>query len=123
MQSPDTYLGDFMAAISADQFTPLTWNAPVNIASSTNANPTVITTAVVHGLTTGDVVEIAGHLVNTNSVGTWVCTVITTTTFSVPQSANGAGAATGTAMKMETDSNLVSDANQVFGSIVGFVPA
>jgi hypothetical protein len=122
LKNPDAYLTDFLAAIAADQFTPLTWFNPVNIASSTNVNPSVITTAVVHGLTTGDVVEIAGHLVNTNINGVWVATVITTTTFSVPNAANGVGTATGTIMKMDTDANLVSDANQVFGPIAGLLP-
>lgn len=122
LKNPDSYLADFLAAIAADQFTPLTWFAPVLISSSTTANPTVITTAVVHGLTTGDVVEIANHATNTNANGTWVATVVTTTTFSVPINGNAAGGATGTAMKADTDANLVSNANQVFSPIAGLLP-
>jgi hypothetical protein len=122
LKNPDAYLIDFQAAIAADQFTPLTWYNPTVISSSTNVNPSVITTGVVHGLTTGDVVEIVGHLVNTNVNGVWVATVITTTTFSVPNAANGVGGATGTVMRMDTDSNLVSDANQVFSPIAGLLP-
>lgn len=70
--------------------------AAVNISSSTNDNPSVVTTATPHGRKTGDVVTIAGHLVNTAIVGTWKITVLSSTTFSVPVAANGVGAATGT---------------------------
>ena len=122
LKNPDAYLGDFLAALAADQYTPLSWFNPTVISGSTNVNPSVITTGVVHGLTTGDVVEIAFHLVNTNINGVWVATVITTTTFSVPNAANGVGGATGTVMKMNTDADLVSDANQVFSPIAGLLP-
>lgn len=122
LTAPDSTLDSFVAAVAADPSTALTWFAPVNIASSTNANPAVITTAVAHGYTTGDVVEIANHLVNTNAVGTWVVTVVTSTTYSIPQSANGVGAATGTSQKMETDANVKFTVDSVFSSIAGLEP-
>jgi len=124
LQSPDAYLAPFMAAIAADQFTPLSWFAPVSIASSTNANPSVVTTPIAHGLVVGDVVEVVGHLVNTAINGVWTLAVVgSTTTFTIPAPASGVGGATGSVMKMNTDADLVSNANQVFGAIVGFVPA
>jgi hypothetical protein len=119
LNAPDSLLDAFVAAVAADPGTALVWTAPVNISSSTNANPSVVTTAIAHGYTTGDVVEIAGHTTNTNAVGTWVVTVVTSTTFSIPQSANGAGGATGTAQKMETDANLAFTVSSVFSSIAG----
>lgn len=64
----------------------------VNLAVSgaTNASPIVVTTAT-HGLSTGDYVSITGALGNTNANGTWVCTVLSATTFSLDGSAgNGA---------------------------------
>lgn len=122
MNAPDSVLDAFVAAVAADPNTALNWFAPVNISSSTNANPTVITTAVAHGLTTGDVVEIVGHTTNTNANGTWVVTVITSTTFSVPQSANGAGGATGTVQKQETDANLAFTVNSVYSAVAGLLP-
>jgi hypothetical protein len=70
--------------------------AAIAIASSTNVNPTVITTAVAHGLVTGNQISILGHLVNTAANGTWIVTVLSTTTFSIPVAGNGVGAATGT---------------------------
>jgi hypothetical protein len=103
--SPDAYLGSFVAAVAADPGVSLSWFTPVLITSSTSANPSVITTPV-HGYTSGDVVEITGHLININANGTWVVTVLSTTTFSIPWPGNGTGGATGTAQKMESDVNL-----------------
>lgn len=83
-------------------------SAAVNIASSTNATPIVITTAAPHGRSSGDQVYIAGHLVNTNanntaSARTWYVSVLTSTTFglytdsalTVGVVGNGVGVATG----------------------------
>uniref|UniRef100_A0A6M3XL52 Uncharacterized protein n=1 Tax=viral metagenome TaxID=1070528 RepID=A0A6M3XL52_9ZZZZ len=57
----------------------------VSITSSSVANPTVITTAAVHGLTTGDSILIAGHTGSTPALdGTHVVTVVSTTTFTIP---------------------------------------
>ena len=70
---------------------------PAQIASSTQVNPSVITTSSAHGLTTGDSVIITGHLINTAINGNWPSiTVLSPTTFSVPVLGNGVGAATGT---------------------------
>jgi hypothetical protein len=102
--SPSAWVGPFTEMVGSDPGASLAWWAPVNIASSTNANPSVVTTAVAHGLSVGDVVEITGHLVNTNINGTWtLATVGSSTTFTVPMAANGAGVATGTSMEMEGD--------------------
>jgi hypothetical protein len=103
IDGPDAQLTKFVAMIASDPGLSLTWFNPVNIASSTNANPSVITTAAAHGYSSGDVVEILNHAVNTNANGTWVVTVTSTTAFSIPQPANGIGTASGTVQKMETD--------------------
>lgn len=74
--------------------------AAVNIASSTNATPTVITTAAPHGLVDGEVVTITGHLVNTAPNGSRIVDVQTATTFAIPGLAgNGVGANTGTVQR------------------------
>jgi hypothetical protein len=58
----------------------------VNITSSTNATPIVITTAAAHGLMTGDYVTIAAHITNTNANGVWrVGTTPTATEFQILQ--------------------------------------
>lgn len=74
-------------------------NTSLNISSSTDATPIVITTATDHELATGDSVYITGHTVNTNANGNWTITVVTPTTFSLTGSTltgAGAGGATGT---------------------------
>lgn len=78
----------------------------VNISSSTNATPIVITTSAVHGLVAGDYVAIVGHTINTNANGVWkVGTVGSTTTFEILQmdgtntTGNGVGTVSGTTQK------------------------
>lgn len=74
----------------------------INISSSTNATPIVITTSSAHGLVTGDYVMITGHSTNTNANGVWkVGTTPTGTSFQILQidgtntTGNGVGGATG----------------------------
>lgn len=124
LANPDAMLSSFVAAVAADPGLSFTWYQPVSIASSVNANPIVITTAAVHGLATGDFVDVTGHLVNTNANGIWVATVLTTTTFSIPQPGNGTGAATGTMQKTLTDVEINFTVNStvatnVFSAIAG----
>jgi hypothetical protein len=69
----------------------------VAISSSTQTNPSIVTTAAAHGYTTGDSVIINAHLVNTAINGTNIVTVLSPTTFSVPLLGNGVGGATGSA--------------------------
>lgn len=58
--------------------------ASVTISSSSVANPTVITTATNHGLTTGDTVTISGHISVTPDInGEHVVTVTADTTFTI----------------------------------------
>jgi hypothetical protein len=107
MRSPSVWVQPWLHYLSADPGLSLTWYAPTLIASSTNANPTVVTTTTVHGLVAGDVVEIQGHPGNTNANGVWVVTTVpSTTTFQIPIGANAAGTAGGTAMEMVSDVDL-----------------
>lgn len=122
LSSPQSCLSSFVAAIAADPSSALNWYNPVNIASSTNANPIVVTTSAAHGYTSGDNGEILNHLVNTNATGTWVMTVLTATTFSIPQPGTGVGGATGTVQKQETDANLTFTVNSVFSAVAGLMP-
>jgi hypothetical protein len=80
--------------------------ASINIASSTNATPIVITTSSAHGLVTGDYVSVTLHTVNTNARGVWrVGTTPTSTTFQILQidgtntTGNGVGGGTGNITK------------------------
>jgi hypothetical protein len=121
--SPDANLASFLAAVAADPNNSLTWFAPVEITSSSGGNPIVVTTTAAHGYVNGDVVEIIGHLVNTQANGVWSVTNLTATTFSIPQDGNGTGAATGMAMKQVIDSDLVFTVNSVFSAVAGILPA
>lgn len=118
LTSPDTFLPAFLAVVGADPASSLTWYQPTLITSSTQANPSVVTTNVAHGIFAGDVVEIRDHLVNTNIVGIWtIATVGSTTTLTVPYPANGGGVATGFVMKMETDITVNSTIQFQFNAI------
>lgn len=50
--------------------------AAVNIASSTNASPIVVTTSAPHGLLEGDRVLVVGHATNTAANGTWFAHIV-----------------------------------------------
>lgn len=64
----------------------------VPITSSSVANPSVITTPVPHGLTTGESVVITGHVGSTPSInGEHTVTVVTATTFTIPVNVTGGG--------------------------------
>lgn len=118
--NPDMWLAPFLAMVASDPGGSLSWFQPTQISSSTNANPSVVTTTAVHGLVVGDVVEITGHTVNTNINGVWtLATVGSTTTFTVPAPANGAGAATGLAMKLDTDVNINFTIQNNFNAMAG----
>lgn len=95
--------------------------ASVNIASSTNANPIVITTSAVHGLTTNDFVSVNGHQVNTSANGTWQATVLTTHTYSIPSAGVGVGGATGTSQSLAAGPTyaIPSDGDAITAASVG----
>ncbi len=72
---------------------------PIGVATTSVANPTVVTTSAPHGFVTGDRVVIAGHAGSTPSVnGAYTATVLSTTTFSIPVNVTVGGTG-GTATK------------------------
>lgn len=119
LNNPGGYLDRFAWAVAANATVSGDVQAPVAIASSTAANPSAITTAAVHGLLTGDVAEIAGHLVNTAVNGTFPVTVTSATAFTVPALGNGAGGATGTVTKQPPDADIQTAVNSSFSDIAG----
>lgn len=58
----------------------------IQVGSATNATPIVCTSAVAHGYSTGDVVQISGVSGNTAANGVWKITVTGSTTFSLDDS-------------------------------------
>jgi hypothetical protein len=119
LNSPASYLDRFAWAVAANTTVSADVGAPVSVASSTAANPSAVTTAAAHGLATGDVAEIAGHLVNTAANGTWPVTVTSTTAFTIPALGNGAGGATGTVVKQPPDADIQFAVNSDWNDIAG----
>lgn len=71
--------------------------ASISISSATNANPVVFTTATNHYLTTGQRITISGATGSWVPVnGSFLVTIASATTFSIPVDSTGFGALTGT---------------------------
>jgi hypothetical protein len=90
----------------ADEYRGLPSNISIagafNIASSTNATPIVVTTALSHSIETGDALIVGGHLVNTAANGVWIAGAVTATTVTLVGSVgNGVGGATGSLRSMD----------------------
>lgn len=85
-------------------YTTDTQQRVIPITSNSQANPTVITTTVPHGLTTGDKILIAGNSGSSPTInGERTVTVISTTTFSVPVNTSaGTGGTGGTFVKADS---------------------
>lgn len=95
----------------------------IPITSNTQANPTVVTTTVPHGLTTGQVVLIAGNAgSNATLNGERTVTVISTTTFSVPVDCSVAGGTGGSFVRSSTVNGGVGyQAISAFSGFTGFI--
>jgi hypothetical protein len=119
LNSPGAFLARFAWAAASNVTVAGDVGPPVSIASSTAANPSVITTASPHGMTTGQFAEISGHLVNTVINGTWPVTVTSTTAFTVPAAGNGAGAATGQVVLQPPDADIQFAVNSAWSDIAG----
>jgi hypothetical protein len=117
--SPAGWLSQFVWAVAANVTVAADVGHPVSIVSSSQANPSVIATGTVHGLVTGQWVEITGHLLNTIINGLWAVTMIDITHFSIPVLGAAAGGATGTVQVQPPDADIQFAVNSVFGSIAG----
>lgn len=114
--------------------------AAVNIASSTNASPIVVTTSTPHGLRTGAITIIYGHATNTNANGIWRVHVLSTTTFRLlafdgtNSTGNGVGGATGTSQSLmlpgfeigedgvdDIDATLLNVPNEALANMVAWL--
>lgn len=93
-----------------------TFVAPAAVAGATIANPSVITTAAPHGLASGQTVVIAGAGGATAVNGTFIATVLTATTFSVPVNNTNAWTSGGTVSHTGTAAASVGVAANVPGA-------
>jgi len=88
----DTKTGGANAADTPVDYSTYFGNRVIPITSNSIANPTVVTTPVAHGLTTGQVVIIAGVATSSPAInGSRVVTVTGPTTFTVPVNVTVAG--------------------------------
>jgi hypothetical protein len=117
LTAPEQWVAQFALAVVQNPAVAL--SPPVNISSSTNAFPIVVTTAAAHGLSTGNSARVEGHLVNTSAVGTWPVTVLTSTTFSIPVAGVGAGGATGRVLKLPQDDAVQFTADSIWDDLAG----
>lgn len=119
LNAPTLQLDKFAWAVAANVTVAGDLGPVIAIASSTAANPSLVTTSSVHGLATGDWVEIVGHLANTAINGSYQVTVTTTTAFTVPILGNGVGGATGYVQRQPPDADVQFAVNSNFGNIAG----
>jgi len=107
LQPLATKTADWDTNATSVDYTADTSQRVVPITSSSVANPTVITTTVPHGLTTGDTVLIAGHAGSTPDInGEEAVTVTSTTTFTVVQNVSVGGTG-GTIVRGKTNNGGV----------------
>jgi len=84
--------GQTFSAVLMD-LTPSTSDAGIRqITSSTNATPIVVTTAVAHGFSNGDLVYVDGIATGTSGNGLWTITAASGSVFSLTDPVSGANA-------------------------------
>jgi uncharacterized protein (UPF0264 family) len=79
-----------MSQISFASGTVVTVQGTVNVTGATAASPIVVRTGQNHGLSTNDIVQVAGVVGNTGANGSWVITVVDGTHFSLNNSVGNA---------------------------------
>jgi hypothetical protein len=95
-----TQTADWNTEAASVDYTADTSQRVIPITSNSQANPTVVETPVPHGLTTGDIILIAGVAGSDADInGERTVTVISTTTFSVPVNATTAPGTGGSFVK------------------------
>ena len=119
LNSPASYLDRFAWAVAANATVGGDVGPAVSIASSTAANPVVVTSASAHGLAVNDWAEISGHLVNTALNGVWQVSAVSGLTFTVPVAGNGTGGATGVSAKQPPDADIQFAVNSDWSDIAG----
>lgn len=102
--TPETGTTGNTQATSVDATTQ---QRPKKIINASVANPTVLTCAEAHGLTSGDTVLIAGSTTTPTIDGSRVVTVVDPVTFTVPVNVTNGGAQTATWVPVTTTGAIV----------------
>jgi len=104
-----TKTADWHTEATAYDHTTDTGQRVIPITSNSAASPSVVTTTVPHGYTSGDVVLIAGVADSDATInGQRIATVISTTTFSVPVNATTSAGTGGTVVRADSASGGVA---------------
>ncbi len=94
----------------------------IPITSNTLANPSVVTTPVPHGLTTGQVIFIAGNITSSPAInGQQTVTVISATTFSVPVNCTTGGTGGTFVLASTVNGGVGYQAISAFSGFTGFI--
>lgn len=94
----------------------------IPITSNTAANPSVVTTPVPHGLTSGDIILISGVSTSSPTInGERVVTVISTTTFSVPVNVTVSGTGGSFVKANSTGGGVAYQQVTAYSGFTGFV--
>lgn len=115
------YISQFAWAVVTTTGTFTVGSTLTPIASTAVGPPAAITTAVAHGLSTGNTVTISGAtdpLLN----ATWTITVTSTTAFTVPITGSLVGGASGSVSLQPLDSEINTAIASVWNYIAGITP-
>jgi hypothetical protein len=94
----------------------------IPITSNSIANPTVVTTPVPHGLTTGDIILVSGVASSSPTInGSRTVTVISATTFSVPLNVTVAGTGGSFVRANSTGGGIAFQQVTAYSGFTGFV--
>lgn len=108
VQTLDTKTADWDTESAPVDYAADTQQRVIPITSNSQQNPTVVTTPVPHGLTSGDKIVIAGNTGSNAAInGEQTVTVISSTTFSVPVNATTAGGTGGAFVKADSANGAV----------------
>jgi hypothetical protein len=119
LNKPTEYLSRFAWICGVNSTVGADVGPAVSIASSTLANPVVVTSVAAHGLVVNDWVEITGHLVNTALNGIWQVSAVLGLTFTVPCVGNGVGGASGYSVKQPPDVDIFNAVNNAWNAVAG----
>lgn len=122
VQGADAYLGRFAWAVATSPAVSNDMHQPVAITGTGGGMPATITTAVPHGLTSGQTVEIDGTADDTVN-GTWAVAVADATHFTIPVYASKFEAVGGSATQQPADLSIQTAINTVWGVVAGVTAA
>jgi len=122
LQPLETKTGDWNTESSDVDYTADPGQRVVPITSNSIANPSVVTTPIPHGLTTGDIILISGVASSSPTInGERTVTVTSTTTFTVPVNVTVGGTGGSFVKANSTGGGMAYQQVTAFSGFTGFV--